>query len=77
MVNHFGHLGLLLLYFSPVSDNAREERILAYFNRGRKRGAWAAQSVTHPPLAFGSGGDLRVHGIKPCIRLCADGVKPA
>ena len=26
----------------------------------QKRGAWVAQSVKHPPLDFGSGGDLGV-----------------
>ena len=28
-------------------------------------------------LGFGSGHDLAVCGIKPCVRLCAVGVEPA
>ena len=38
---------------------------------------WVAQLVKHPTLDFGSGHDLAVHEIKPCIRLCADSVEPA
>ena len=29
-----------------------------------------AQSGTRPTLGFGSGRDLTVHEIEPCIRLC-------
>ena len=36
-----------------------------------------AQSVKSLTLDAGSGHDLRVHGIKPCVRLCADSAKPA
>ena len=36
-----------------------------------------AQSVKHPPLDFGSGHDLRVHGIEPHVGHCVDGVEPA
>ena len=35
-----------------------------------------AQSVKHPTLAFRSGHDLMVRGIKPHIRLCADSSEP-
>ena len=33
--------------------------------------AWAAQLVKHPSLDFGSGHDLTVRGIEPCVSLCA------
>ena len=36
-----------------------------------------AQSVKHLPLDLGSGHDLTVHGIEPCIGLCADSMGPA
>ena len=35
-------------------------------------GAWMAQLVKHPTLDFGSGHDLRVCEIDPCIGLYAD-----
>ena len=31
-----------------------------------------AQWVNQPTFDFGSGHDLTVHGIEPCIQLCAD-----
>ena len=34
---------------------------------GHTKGAGVAQSVKHPTLDFGSGHDLTVHEIKPCI----------
>ena len=36
-----------------------------------------AQSVKSLTLDAGSGHNLRVHGIKPCVGLCADSAKPA
>ena len=36
-----------------------------------------AQLVKRPPLDFGSGHYLTVHGIKPHIGLCADSEEPA
>ena len=36
-----------------------------------------AQLVKHLTLGFGSGHDLMVHGVEPCIRLCADNAEPA
>ena len=36
------------------------------------QGAWVAQLVQRPSLDLSSGHDLTVHGIKSCIRLCAD-----
>ena len=36
---------------------------------------WLAQLVKR--LGFGSGRDLKVHGIEPCIRHCADSMEPA
>ena len=36
-----------------------------------------AQLVKHLTLSFGSGHDLRVHEIKPCVGLCADSEDPA
>ena len=36
-----------------------------------------AQQVKHPTLGFDSGHDLMVHGIEPCVRLCADSTEPA
>ena len=41
------------------------------------QGTWVAQLVMRPTLDFGSGHDLTVHGIEPCVRLCADSTKPA
>ena len=38
------------------------------------RGTWLAQ---RPTLGLGSGRDLSVREIEPCIRLCADSVEPA
>ena len=35
------------------------------------RGTWVAQSVKHPTLDFGSGQDLKVPMIEPCIGPCA------
>ena len=36
-----------------------------------------AQSVKRLALDFGLGHDLAVHGIEPCVRLCAYSVEPA
>ena len=36
------------------------------------QGAWVAQLLQRPTLDLSSGHDLTVHGIKSCIRLCAD-----
>ena len=33
------------------------------------QGTWVAQSVGHPTLDLGSGHDLKVVGIKPCVGL--------
>ena len=41
------------------------------------RGAWVAQPVKHPTLAFGSGHYLMVHEFEPYMGLCADSVEPA
>ena len=35
-----------------------------------------AQLVEHATLDFGSGHDLAVQEIEPCIRLCADSAEP-
>ena len=40
-------------------------------------GIWVAQVVEYLTLDFGSGHDLTVCGIEPCVRLCADGSEPA
>ena len=40
-------------------------------------GTWVAQSVKLPTLDFGSGGDLMVCEIEPCVGLCDDSVQPA
>ena len=40
-------------------------------------GAWVAQSVMHLTLGFGSGHDLIVCGINPCVRVHADSAEPA
>ena len=37
----------------------------------------APPPVKHPTLDFGSGHDLTVREIEPCMGLCADGVEPA
>ena len=34
-------------------------------------GSWVAQSVKRLTLGFSSGHDLTVHGLEPCVRLCA------
>ena len=36
-----------------------------------------AQSIKHPTLSFGSGHDLMVYEIEPCISLHADSREPA
>ena len=36
-----------------------------------------AQLVKHLALDFGSGHDLTVCEIEPCVRLCIDSVEPA
>ena len=47
--------------------------LLTYFSNCIKHiaswGSWVAQLVKHPTLCFGSGHDLIVHGINPCIGL--------
>ena len=40
-------------------------------------GTWVAQWVEHLTLDFGSGHDLMVCGIKPCVRLRDDSTEPA
>ena len=40
-------------------------------------GPWAAQSVKHLTLGFGSGLDLAVYEFKPRTGLSADSVEPA
>ena len=49
------------------------------FNKTFERfwGTWVAQSAEHLTLGFGSGHDLLIHGIEPCIRLCANSMEPA
>lgn len=37
-------------------------------------GAWMALSVKPLTLDLGSGHDLLVHELKPCVELCPDGV---
>ena len=34
-------------------------------------------SVEHLTLDFGSGHDLTLHEMEPCVRLCADGTESA
>ena len=41
-----------------------------------KWGTWVVQLVKRLTLDFGSGHDLIVREIEPCIQLCADGVEP-
>ena len=36
-----------------------------------------AQLVKHPALDFGSGHDLMVCGIEPCVTPCAESTEPA
>ena len=40
-------------------------------------GIWVVQLVKHLTLDFGSGHDLAVHEIEPCIGLCTDSVETA
>ena len=40
-------------------------------------GAWGAQSVKCLTLDLGSGHDLTVCEIEPCVRFCADSMEPA
>ena len=44
---------------------------------GQKPGAWAAQSVKHLTLDFGSGHELTVGETEPHIRLQANSTEPA
>ena len=41
------------------------------------KGTRVAQSVDCPIPDFNSGHDLTVHGLTPCIVLCADNAEPA
>ena len=36
-----------------------------------------AQLIEHPNLDMGSGHDLTIREINPCVRLCADSAEPA
>ena len=49
-----------------------------YLAKGEPLGApgWLSQ-LKHRTLGFGSGHDLAVREIEPCIRLCADSAEPA
>ena len=47
------------------------------YKDGKSWGTWVAQSVKCLTLDFGSGHDLTVHEIKPCIGLCTDSPEPA
>ena len=40
-------------------------------------GYLVAQSIKHPSLDFGSGHDLTIHGIEPCLGLGADSAESA
>ena len=53
------------------------KHITKVFKKCLYRGAWVAQSVKRPTLDFGSGHDLRVHGIEPRVELCDDSAQPA
>ena len=48
-----------------------------YYRKVTIQGTWVAQSVECLTINFCSGHDLRVCGIKPCIRLCTDSMEPA
>ena len=56
----------------PTSGN--HQKCLQVFTT---RGARVAQSVKRSTLGFGSGHDLKVCGIEPRPRLCADSEEPA
>ena len=47
------------------------------FSRVLGRGTWAAQSVKHSTLHFGSGRELMVCEFGPHIRIHADSAEPA
>ena len=46
------------------------------FFKNQNRGAWVAHSVKCLTLDFGSGHDLTVRGIEPCVELSADSAEP-
>ena len=48
-----------------------------YYSLNCSRGTWVAQFAKRLTLGFGSGHDLTVRGIKPCIGLCPGSVEPA
>ena len=41
------------------------------------RGSGVAHLVKRLTLGFGSGDDIKVHGFKPHVGLCADNAEPA
>ena len=41
-------------------------------SRGRTWGAWVSQSVKHLTPDFGSGHDLTVRELEPCVQLCTE-----
>ena len=59
-------IGLYLLLLEEVQINAVE------LGGGGGWGAGVAQWVKHPTLGFGSGHDLEVCEIKPCVGFCTD-----
>ena len=39
-------------------------------------GVWVGQSIKHPTLDFGSGHDLTVGEMKPCVGFCTGSTEP-
>ena len=63
-------------------EGGKEGRKERRRDRRRKKGrreeeGRVVQSVKCPTLNFGSGHDLMVYEIKPCVGLCTDSVEPA
>ena len=54
-----------------------ENRVVFRKSKDLSLGYLVAQSVKHPSLDFGSGHDLTIHGIEPCLGLGADSAESA
>ena len=52
-------------------------KLLKTTNSSSSKNTWMAQMVECPTLDFCSGHDLKLHGIKPCVRLCSYSMETA
>ena len=66
------------LLFTPLTQSSVKPTLLtSTLGGGFSWDAWVAQSVKHLTLDPGSGRELEVCGIKPCIWLHAASTEPA